>query len=214
MTNAETAVAAVIDMLIEQNPPQPAWVAAYAGATYRAVASAVPAHHTTAVGMAEAELGPDHVATIPAWVDANRTGIETAAASLDALRELAPPPPDRPAEALAAAAVAELLAHAAGDSLPDVLCAGAYAGMHWVQRFFGTDTARSITTLDPLVSAVVGRWMTQADRERVAYGVRRALSEIDALAGGDYHRDSDGSGLNRNDCVGRRDDPSGGLAGV
>lgn len=121
----EAAVAAVCDYAIENGAGLPA-ITAYAAAVWRATGT-VPAHYAAAVAAAEVEIGADNTAAVADWVATQRDWIETAAAALDALRELGPPSREVPAPALAAAAVAALLAEAAGDPLAEIAWAGVCA---------------------------------------------------------------------------------------
>lgn len=161
-----------------------AMIVTYAGAVYRAAVGAVPAHHGPAVAAAEAEVGEEWTAAAAEWVATQRGWIDTAAAALDALRELGPPLREVPAGALAAAAVAQLLAEAAGDPLAEVIWTGTCAAAQWQMRYGGEEVrVNEMRTADPLADAAYRRL---ADEEclRIATGVRATLSTIDELAAG------------------------------
>lgn len=204
-TSVESRVAAVVDYGLGDDNVSLAYLVAYASAIYRADGT-TPAHHATAFAVAEDAIGVEGAEIIANWLDHNATAIEHGAAALDALRELAAPR-EVPAAALAAAGVAELLAAAAGDTLAEIIWAGACTTVQWCGRYTADETLTAeVRVGDPVVNAARW-WLRPPDCARIATGIRLALAEIDALASGDYHRDSDGSGLNRNDC-------GGGLAGA
>jgi hypothetical protein len=157
-------------------------VIAYAAAVWRATGT-VPAHYATAVAAAEAQIGAENAAAIADWVAAQRGWIETSAAALDALRELGPPPGEVPAPALAAAAVAALLADAAGDPLAEIIWAGVCATAQWRVRFLAEEVLiTEVLAADPIAHAAYLR-LSSADGGRIATEVRRSLAHIDELAG-------------------------------
>lgn len=207
LTCSVEAAVFVVDTYVHELGTSLATSIGYYAAVLRLCGRPVPAHHATAVAIAEAELGAELVAEIAAWLRGERGWIEYNAALLDAMRDFeAPALEPIPPEARAAGVVAALLAEAAGDSLAEVILAGACATVLWVTRYHGRNMQlEDIYAHDrPVVNARM--WTPRDECVRIATGIRLALAEIDALASGDFRRDSDGSGLDRND--------SGGLAGV
>lgn len=174
-------VAVVCDTADASGAPLGA-VVAYAAAVWRATGT-VPAHYAAAVAAAEVEIGADNTAAVADWVATQRDWIETAAAALDALRELGPPSREVSAPALAAAAVAALLADAAGDPLAEIVWAGVCAAAQWEMRFLGEEVLiTEVLAADPLANAAYLR-MSSEDGGRIATAVRRSLVRLDALAG-------------------------------
>lgn len=192
---AGAATVAVLDLLAPRANLLD--LALYAGAVHRAHGGEAEPLHAPAIALVEQRCDEELRAAIAEWVRSQAPWIEAAAAALEEMAALAGPPPRVPARAAAVANLAELLAVAAGDGLPEIVWAGTCAAAQWQTRYLGEEPdAVEVCNDDPLAAAAWA-YLDSGEASRIATGVRAALADLDVLAeavrgGGIAQRRGDG----------------------